>query len=53
MADFTPSRIGADNSGADKLALFLKVFSGMVLSALYRKNVTMDKHLVRTITSGN
>lgn len=52
MSNFTPSRFGSDNGGGDKVALFLKVFGGEVLAALYAKNKTMDKHLVRTISSG-
>jgi hypothetical protein len=33
-------------------ALFLKVFSGEVLSSFERSAVTLDKHFVRTISSG-
>ena len=49
-------QIGKDQgkgvSAADKLALFLKVFGGEVLTAFKRRSVTMDKHMVRTIQSG-
>lgn len=31
MANATPSRLGANNGGSDKDALFLKVFSGKSL----------------------
>lgn len=49
-------QIGKDQgkgvSNADKLALFLKVFGGEVLTAFTRRSVTMDKHMVRTIQNG-
>lgn len=43
---------GKGQSAFDKLALFLKVFGGEVLTAFKRRAVTMDKHMVRTIQSG-
>lgn len=43
---------GKGQSAADKLALFLKVFGGEVLTAFARRSVTMDKHMVRTIQNG-
>lgn len=43
---------GKGQSASDKLALFLKVFGGEVLTAFKRRSVTMDKHMVRTIQSG-
>ena len=43
---------GKGQSPADKLAMFLKVFGGEVLTAFKRRSVTMDKHMVRTIQSG-
>lgn len=43
---------GKGQSAADKLALFLKVFGGEVLTAFTRTSVTMNKHLVRSIQSG-
>jgi hypothetical protein len=52
MSAFTPSRIGQVNGAGDATAIFLKVFGGEVLAALYAKNKTMDKHLVRTISNG-
>lgn len=52
MSNFTASRLGQSNGAGDALALFLKVFGGEVLAALYTANKTMDKHLVRTITHG-
>lgn len=48
----TPSRPGANNGGADKLELFRKQFAGEVLTAFQNSTVMLDKHLVRTITSG-
>ncbi|WP_339084889.1 phage capsid protein [Hyphomicrobium sp. ghe19] len=56
MANATPTRLGAINGTvgnyANENALFLKVFSGEVLTAFANKTVTADKHMVRTITSG-
>jgi len=43
---------GKGSTDADKLALFLKVFGGEVLTAFARRSVTMDKHMVRTIQNG-
>lgn len=43
---------GKGASNVDKLALFLKMFSGEVLTAFTRRSVTMDKHMVRTIQAG-
>lgn len=42
---------GATN-GQDKLALFLKVFGGEVLTAFTRTSVTTSRHMVRSISSG-
>ena len=52
MANFTVTRIGADNGGVDKTALFLKVFSGEVLKTFEEMNVMKPLHTVRTIQSG-
>ena len=52
MADANPIRFGQVNGADDVDALFLKVFSGEVLSAFYATTVARDKHFVRTITSG-
>jgi hypothetical protein len=43
---------GKGSTSTDKLGMFLKVFSGEVLTAFQRRSVTMDKIVVRTITSG-
>ncbi|BAF89583.1 minor capsid protein 10 [Azorhizobium caulinodans ORS 571] len=52
MTDITPSRLGlSGGTGADD-ALFLKQFSGEVMTAFSEVNVMMERHLVRTITNG-
>lgn len=43
---------GKGESGSDKLANFLKVFAGEVLTAFERQAKTLSKVMVRTITSG-
>jgi hypothetical protein len=44
---------GKDQSAAaDKLALFLKVFGGEVLTAFARTSVTTNRHMQRQISSG-
>lgn len=54
--DAIASRLGQINgtggSYANDNALFLKVFGGEVLTAFANKVVTMDKHMVRTISNG-
>lgn len=52
MANASVIRFGADNGGTDKLALFLKVFAGEVMTSFELATVTLDKHIIRTITSG-
>lgn len=57
MANMTGGQqLGKDQgkgvSNGDKLALFLKVFGGEVLTAFTRTSVTMNKHIVRSIKSG-
>jgi hypothetical protein len=52
MANFTPTRLGQINTAGDVKALFLKVFAGEVLTQFLNKSVTLERHLVRTITSG-
>jgi hypothetical protein len=52
MSNATPSRIGQANETGDADALFLKVFSGEVLTAFAQKTVMMGRHQVRTIASG-
>ena len=52
MSNANPSRLGSINEGADKKALFLKVFAGEVLATFQQNNVFLDKTTVRTISSG-
>ena len=54
MSNATASRLGAVNAGtSDYQELFLKVFSGEILTAFAENNVFNDKlHTTRTITSG-
>ncbi len=57
MANATPSRFGSINSGQDgtfanDYALFLKIWSGEILTAFHEKNLVMPLHMVRTIASG-
>lgn len=46
------SRSGQINQTGDKRAIFLKQFSGEVLTAFEEKNIAMPLHRVRTISSG-
>lgn len=48
----TPSGIGQINATGDRKALFLKVFSGEVLTTFQNETHMMDKHMVRTISTG-
>jgi len=50
--DTSASRLGAINGGSDKDALFLKVFSGEILTTFEEFNVMKDLHTVRTISNG-
>lgn len=52
MANQTPSRIGQINAAGDPTALFLKVFSGEVLTAFLRSSFYRDKLMWRMISSG-
>ncbi len=52
MTAATPSRVGQANGAGATDALFLKVFSGEVLSAFNAKTIMADKTRVRNITSG-
>lgn len=52
MANAVPSRLGQVNLAGDDQALFLKVFSGEVLTAFHRDNVFLDRSMVRTISNG-
>jgi hypothetical protein len=48
----SPSRVGQINSANDVDALFLKVFSGEILTTFEEANVMKDLHTVRTISNG-
>lgn len=52
MANATVTSIGQVNGAGATDALFLKVFSGEVLTAFETNCVTEDKHMQRNITSG-
>ena len=53
MANFSPSRLGLVNAtGTSYDALFLKVWSGEVLSAFRKATIFESLHTVRTIQSG-
>lgn len=52
MANATPIRVGQVNGAGDTDALFLKVFSGEVLTAFETAAKSLDKHFIRTIQSG-
>lgn len=52
MANATPQRIGQINGAGADDALFLKVFSGEILTAFDEFCATQDKHVIRSIQSG-
>lgn len=52
MANATTLNIGQVNGAGATDALFLKLFSGEVLTAFETASVTRDKHMVRTISMG-
>lgn len=52
MADTNPSRLGQALSAGDSEALFLKLFSGEVLTIFEAENVTMGRTQVRQISNG-
>ena len=52
MSNYTVSNIGQNAASGSTTASFLKVFSGEVITAFETANSTLDKHLVRTISSG-
>ena len=52
MSNATVLRIGDANLAGTPDALFLKVFSGEVLTAFEEANVTQTRHNIRTIASG-
>lgn len=52
MSNATVLAFGQNNGSGVTDALFLKVFGGEVLAAFEEANKVMDKHTVRTISSG-
>ncbi|NCT81915.1 MAG: capsid protein [Comamonadaceae bacterium] len=52
MANATTLNIGQVNGAGATDALFLKIFSGEILTAFETATVTRDKHFVRTIAHG-
>lgn len=52
MSDATVSRLGLKQGGSDANELFLKTFTGEVLTAFETKVKLKDKHRTRVITSG-
>lgn len=52
MANTDPSRLGQVNGTGSADALFLKVFSGEILTTFEEQNIMKDLHMVRTISSG-
>ena len=48
----SPSRLGQVNASGNVNELFLKVFSGEILTTFEEQNVMKDLHMVRTIQSG-
>lgn len=54
MGQYTdPSRLGlVNNTGSDTEALFLKIFSGEIVTTFEKANIMMPLHRVRTIQSG-
>ena len=43
---------GQENNAGDNRKLFLDIFAGEVLTEFHNKNIMMDKHRVRNISSG-
>jgi hypothetical protein len=52
MANASPIRLGQINGSGATDAMFLKVFSGEVLTAYEQANVTESRHRIRNIASG-
>jgi hypothetical protein len=49
----TMTRTGQANSAGDSGALMLKVYAGEVLTAFEQASVTQDKHVIRSLSSGD
>lgn len=52
MANANVAYIGNVNGGSDKREMYLKLFSGEVITQFEESTVVLDKHTVRTITNG-
>jgi hypothetical protein len=52
MSNAVVSNIGQIAGSGDTKALFLKVYGGEVITAFETANSTIDKHMVRTISTG-
>lgn len=52
MSNATVSPLGQINGSGATDALFLKVFSGEVLTTFHRKTVFLERNFVRSISSG-
>ena len=52
MSQVTVGAPGLIQGGSDRLAQFLKQFAGEIITAFERSSQTLNRHLVRTITSG-
>ena len=52
MSNYNPSIIGQAAGSGDANALFLKLFSGEVITAFERANTALDRTMVRTISQG-
>lgn len=51
-SDTSPSRVGLVEGGSDNQALFLKKFSGEILTTFEEKNIMKPLHTIRTIQNG-
>lgn len=52
MTDANPSRLGQINAAGATDALFLKLFSGEVLTAFTQATVFLQHHFVQSISGG-
>jgi len=52
MTDANVNALGQINQSGDELALFLKIFSGEVLTIFEQKTITDGRHYVRNISNG-
>ena len=50
--DTSPSRVGLKQGGSDNRELFLKKFSGEILTTFEEKNIMKPLHTIRTISDG-